>query len=110
MGNAQFVKPNNDNKQTVNKDNTIQMAQSASALGATILGFGIGTKWGASASRFALINITLGATLHILGMYITQMKSQSKRTQGFAKLLWISAWICLVALIALIVYLLMAKK
>ena len=82
-----------------------KMAQSASALGAGILGFGLGAKWGLEIDRYAFLIIIVGAILHVYGMYIMQMKNPNERTQGIAKILWISAWICLISLIAIVIYL-----
>jgi hypothetical protein len=83
---------------------THKLAQSASALGAGLLGFGIGAKWGAGLnSTLLLVILIVGACIHIGGMYVMQMRSQAKA--GFiAKLLWISAWICLLALVTLFAY------
>ena len=88
----------------VDQDHT-RLAQSASALGAGILGFGLGTKWGSPIIKYSLIIIIVGAIFHVLGMYITQMRKSSDRDSNPAKALWISAWICLIILIAIIVYL-----
>ncbi|GAA4749143.1 hypothetical protein [Flavisolibacter ginsenosidimutans] len=89
---------------------TLQLAQSASALGAGILGFGIGAKWGNVVSSYSLLIIIVGAVIHVFGMYIMQMKNVTAKPTGIAKALWISAWICLIALIAIIIYLLIVKK
>ena len=89
---------------------TQKLAQSASALGAGILGFGIGAKWGNIISNYALIVVVVGAIFHIWGMYVMQMKNQSKNTATTAKILLISAWICLIAVIAIIGFLLLTKK
>ena len=83
----------------------MKMAQSSSALGAGILGFGLGAKWGLGIDRFAFLIIIVGGILHVYGMYIMQMKNHTVRTHGIAKILWISAWICLVALVAIVIYL-----
>jgi len=83
---------------------SLQLAESASALGAGILGFGIGTKWGNVISNYALLVILVGALIHVFGMYIMQMKDVTAKTTGISKALWISAWICLIALIAIIIY------
>jgi NADH:ubiquinone oxidoreductase subunit 6 (subunit J) len=81
-----------------------RLAQSASALGAGLLGFGIGAKWGlAMNSTILLIVLIVGAVIHVAGMYVMQMKS-TKRRGTVARLLWMSAWICLLALIALFIY------
>ena len=68
-----------------------QIAQSASALGAAILGFGIGSKWGSIVTAYSLIVIIVGTIIHLAGMYITQMKNQKANTNLIAKALWISA-------------------
>lgn len=86
-------------------DNTTRLAQSASALGAGILGFGIGAKWGMEMGKLATLAIVPGAVIHVYGMYIMQMKNRTAKTYGVAKLLWISAWICLLALLAIGIYL-----
>jgi hypothetical protein len=86
-----------------------RLAQSASALGAGLLGFGIGTKWGNVVGNYALLIIIVGAVIHVFGMYVMQMKDTSGKAKGLAKVLWVSAWICLIALVAIIVYLLIMK-
>ncbi|GEO07305.1 MULTISPECIES: hypothetical protein [Adhaeribacter] len=85
---------------------TLKLAQSASALGAGILGFGLGAKWGLDIANYALLIIVIGGILHVSGMYVMQMKNKSYKSYGVARALWISAWICLVALVALVIYLL----
>jgi hypothetical protein len=87
-----------------------QIAQSASALGAGILGFGIGTKWGGIIARYSLLIIIVGAIIHIAGMYVMQIKNQGEKTNYMAKALWFSAWICLIALIVIIIYLVITKS
>ena len=86
------------------QQNAQQLAQSASALGAGILGFGLGAKWGNVLGNAAIWFIVLGSIFHVWGMYLIQMKGQSERRTTTAKLLWASAWICLLALIAILVY------
>ena len=82
-----------------------RLAQSASALGAALLGFGIGATWGNVMSRTILIaTLIIGAILHVAGMYVTQMKNEDK-AGNIAKILWISAWLCLILLIAVFIYL-----
>ena len=81
-----------------------KMAQSASALGAGILGFGLGAKWGMPIKDYALFIIVIGSIFHVYGMYIMQMKNHGTRTAGIAKALWVSAWICLIALVAIVLY------
>ena len=88
----------------------MKMVQSASALGAGILGFGLGAKWGLEINSYAFLIIIVGAIFHVYGMYIMQMKGIDKRTQGIAKALWISAWICLLVLTAIVIYLLIQHK
>lgn len=92
------------------KHPTNKLAQSASALGAGILGFGIGARWGNVVVGYAFVIIVAGAILHVWGMYVVQMKNNSNDTYGMAKLLWISAWICLIVLIGTIAYLFIVKK
>lgn len=89
--------------------NTMQdhskLAQSASALGASLFGFGIGAKWGAGINgNILLIVLIIGAIIHVAGMYVMQMKNNNGKASGIARVLWISAWICLIAVIAIIVY------
>lgn len=80
-----------------------KLAQSASALGAALLGFGIGAKWGtAFNSTILLVVLIAGAFIHIAGMYVMQMKTKQAGT--FAKVLWVTAWMCLIALIGLFIY------
>lgn len=88
----------------IESKNYMKLAQSASALGAGILGFGLGAKWGIEVTKYAILIIIAGAAIHVFGMYIMQMKNNNRRTIGVAKALWISAWICLIALIALVIY------
>jgi hypothetical protein len=90
----------------MNNIKTNQLAQSASALGAGILGFGIGARWASTMFSYSLIIIIVGAFFHVFGMYIMQMKN-APLASGIAKVIWISAWICLIALVLLIVYLLL---
>ena len=91
------------------KQKTLQLAQSASALGAGILGIGLGAKWGHVISNYSLFVIFVGRLLHVFGMYITQLKNASPKETDIAKALWISAWVCLLALIAIVIYLLIEK-
>ena len=88
----------------------LKMAQSASALGAAILGFGLGAKWGIGIDRFAFLIIIVGGIFHVYGMYIMQMKDHTVRTVGIAKLLWISAWVCLIALVTIVAYLVIQEN
>lgn len=89
----------------------LQLAQSASALGAAILGFGVGALWGQIiSSTILVITMMAGAVLHVAGMYIVQMKNVNKDASGVAKLLWISAWVCLLALVTLFIYLLITRS
>jgi NADH:ubiquinone oxidoreductase subunit 6 (subunit J) len=87
-----------------------RLAQSASALGAGILGFGLGAKWGGVLGIYSLIVIITGAVLHLYGMYVMQMKQPSERTGPVAKALWISAWICLLALIGIVIFLIAKQR
>jgi hypothetical protein len=59
-------------------NNPARLAQSASALGAGMLGFGLGAKWGNVIFSYAIIIVVIGAVFHIWGMYMMQMKNQSK--------------------------------
>ena len=90
--------------------NVTQLAQSASALGAGILGFGLGAMWGSVMGNYAIIVILLGAMLHVGGMYVSQMKYKTERNTGIAMMLWASAWVCLIALIAIISWLIFWKS
>ena len=88
----------------------VQLAQSASTLGAALLGFGIGAKWGANIlGTFLIALIVVGAVIHIAGMYVIQMKDQAQ-AGTIAKVLWLSAWICLLSLVALFIYLSLASN
>lgn len=89
------------------RTNQVQFAQSASALGAGILGLGLGAKWGSILSTHALIIILVGAVLHVSGMYLIQMKSTSHATDKAARILWYSAWACLVLLAGLFMFLIL---
>jgi hypothetical protein len=85
--------------------NAVKLAQSASALGAGLLGFAIGAKWGAGiGSTVLMVILVAGALIHVGGMYVMQMKDP-RRSGKIAKLLWITAWICLLALAGLFIYL-----
>ena len=88
-----------------NLKQSITLAQSASALGAAILGFGLGAKWGYILSSYAIIVITTGAVLHIWGMYIIHMRNVKPDAGRMAKYLWIAAWVCLIALMIILAYL-----
>lgn len=90
--------------------NNVKLAQSASALGAGILGFGLGAKWGNIIVDYAFIIIIVGAIFHIWGMYLMQMRGGNEKGTSVTKVLWISAWICLIVLIGVIIYLLITKK
>jgi len=89
--------------------NYIKLAQSASALGAGILGFGLGALLGNVIADYVYVVIGAGAILHVWGMYVMQMRKDNERPTIIAKALWISAWICLIALIAIIIYLTVRK-
>ena len=82
-----------------------RLAISASSLGAGILGFGLGAKWGEKISNFAFVIIIIGAIIHIAGMYILQLKDKPEKFNSVAKILWISAWICLLVIVGLFIYL-----
>ena len=86
-----------------------RLAQSVSALGAGILGFGLGAKWGNLVYGYSIVIISIGALFHIAGMYFVQMKNNEKSSETIAKWLWISAWICLISLIVLLTYLIVSK-
>ena len=93
---------------TVNDTN--KLAQSASALGAGLLGFGIGAKWGAGFSHtLLLVVLAIGAVIHVAGMYAMQMKERSKAGR-IAKILWITAWLCLLILVGLLIYIIIGKS
>ena len=82
---------------------TTKLAQSASALGAALQGLGIGAKWGTAInSTMLLVVLIVGAFIHIAGMYVMQMKSKQAGT--FTTVLWVSAWICLLTLVGLFIY------
>ncbi len=85
-------------------ENISKLAVSSAALGAAIVGFGLGAKWGTWLGGYSFLVIVAGGFFHVYGMYILQMKNISARVHGIAKLLWISAWICLVALVVLVIY------
>lgn len=90
--------------------NSRQLAQSASVIGAAILGFGLGAKWGSVIQAFAVVQIVIGAIIHTYGMYVTQMKGSNEKSGRVAKILWVSAWVCLIALIGIFIYLWMIKS
>jgi hypothetical protein len=70
---------------------SVRLAQSASSIGAAILGFGIGAQWGTPLKSFAIIILVIGAIIHTYGMYLTQMKNKTERTSQIAKILWATA-------------------
>ena len=75
------------------------------ALGAGLLGFGIGAIWGSALSNTVLIaTLIIGAIIHVAGMYVLQIKNKVQ-ADSIAKILWVSAWICLLSLIAIFIYL-----
>ena len=86
------------------QSSTSKIAQSASAIGAAILGFGAGIEFGTKLIGYGIWIIVIGALIHVYGMYLIQMKNANKNT-GIAKLLLVTAWICLIALVATIIYL-----
>lgn len=88
-----------------NTSNTPKLAQSASAVGAAILGFGLGAKWGMVVEDYSITIISVGAVLHVWGMYVMQMKDRGEKQNTVARALWVSAWLCLLALIAVMLYL-----
>ncbi|HKH60795.1 MAG TPA: hypothetical protein VKA49_08185 [Flavitalea sp.] len=94
----------------IESQNNAKLAQSASALGAGLLGFGLGAKWGNVITDYALIIIIVGAIFHVWGMYIMQMKKTNEKITHVAKALWISAWVCLIVLIGIMIYLLITIK
>jgi hypothetical protein len=82
-----------------------KLAQSASSLGAALLGFGIGGIAGNAMDRLILVaTLVIGAVIHLAGMYVIQIKNVN-RAGMFAKILWLSAWICLLAVVAIVLYL-----
>ena len=84
----------------------LQLAQSASSLGAGFLGFGIGAMWGLGISNPILFAIMIvGGIIHIAGMYIVQMKNSPINAGRIAKTLWITAWICLLFIVGFVIYL-----
>ena len=89
---------------------SVRLAQSASAIGAAILGVGIGAQWGTPLKSFAIVILVIGAIIHIYGMYVTQMRNTTERNGQVAKILWVTAWLCLIALVVLFVYLLVQQK
>ncbi|NCI47430.1 hypothetical protein [Sediminibacterium soli] len=92
------------------KQTSHRLAQSASALGAGILGFGLGAKWGHILVNYALPVMITGALIHVLGMYLMQMKGVGAKSTRAAKILLVSAWICLLALVIIVTYLLTEKE
>jgi hypothetical protein len=87
-----------------------KLAQSASTLGAGLLGFGIGAKLGLYIdSTILTATIVIGGIIHVGGMYVVQMKD-AVQGDKVAKILWVSAWICLIAFVGLMLYLLLDKK
>jgi hypothetical protein len=91
-------------------DTSLGLAQSASALGAGIPGFGLGVMWGFHISAYARPVIITGAFLHLYGMYVMQMRNKNERRYGTARIPWISAWICLLALAVIIIYFILNNR
>ena len=82
------------------KFSEVQLAQSASSLGAAILGFGVGSMWGNIFNTTIIIStMVIGAILHTAGMYILQLKNTGSRSGFIAKVLWITSWICLISIV-----------
>ena len=82
-----------------------RLAQSASALGAGLLGFGMGSLWGGGMGNAILITtLVIGGMIHVAGMYVLQIRNTGK-AGGIAKILWLTAWLCLLSLIAIFIYL-----
>ena len=94
----------------MNVYNHVKLSQSASALGAGLLGFGLGAKWGNVLTDYGFVIITVGTVFHLWGMYIMQMKTGNGKGTHVAKALWISAWLCLIILIAIMMYLLATNE
>lgn len=89
--------------------NYTKLAQSASAIGAAILGFGLGSKWGVVVSDYANLILITGAIIHVWGMYILQMRTGNKKINAVSTALWISAWLCLIILVGIVLYLLIKR-
>lgn len=87
------------------KQNTRQLALSATILGAVILGFGFGAEWGHVISNYAGLIIVIGAFFFVYSLYVMQIKDPA-----IAKTLWVFAWICFFALAAVIAYLFIIKN
>lgn len=92
-----------------NTNDPTKLAQSASALGAAILGFGLGMKFGSYITAYSLIIILVGAIIHVAGMYVVQMKDNTAAAGKAARFLLATAWICLIALLAIILFLIFSK-
>jgi hypothetical protein len=67
----------------------VRVAHSASAIGAGILGFGLGAFWGSALKNYALWIILVGAVIHVSGMIIVQYTNKLEKNTLMAKALWI---------------------
>ncbi|MGZ5283688.1 MAG: TRADD-N-associated membrane domain-containing protein [Bacteroidia bacterium] len=92
------------------KNTSQNLAISASALGAGILGLGIGILWGKYISGYGIAIAITGAVIHVVGMYLLQLNKPGAHIRGYAKMLWFSAWICLILIILLFIYFIFIQK
>lgn len=92
------------------KNASQNLAISASALGAGILGLGIGILWGNYISGYGITIAITGAIIHTVGMYILQLNKPEAHIRGYAKMLWFSAWLCLLLIILLFIYFIFLHK
>jgi len=83
------------------KDSALKQAELASALGAGIIGFGLGIYLADYFEPYAILAIVIGVALHGVAMY---KKAEMKPTTlRWAKWLY---WLCWAIIIGLIIYIL----
>jgi hypothetical protein len=87
------------------KQSTRRLILSATILGAVMLGFGLGAECGHAIGNYAVWIIVIGAFFFVYALYVMQIQDPA-----IAKKLWLSAWICFIALVGIIAYLLIIKN
>jgi hypothetical protein len=83
-------------------DTRLKRAQTTSAIGAGILGAGIGIRFGAALEPFAILAILLGLVMHAWGMFDRhRLEAHTELPRvWWAEMLY---WVCWVMLVALLV-------
>ena len=84
-----------------NEDSRLRQAELASAIGAGIIGFGLGIYFASYFASYALWTIIIGVALHGVAMY---KKAEMRPTMlRWAKWLY---WLCWVIIVGLVIYVL----